>query len=1562
MVKTRHQEVTSSHFPNDFLTISSRRSRRSTGIEHHSDEYGSDGDGSDTTVMTFPKRRGVKRMADTSSSSSEDEEVQMAPMRTRRSKQSARGNDGDKNDYRVMNGDSGIRRSTRQRRMVYDTLNMSTLEKHLQSSGNTAEERHYHSFEKVTSARHEGIGSNQLFNGTPENNDNDNDDDNTEPEESGIDRHTPRTTRQSSKAETSSRDQRHDDSRSNMSEKEKRARKKHLIRELRMLDISNQNLDQDMYSRVKRERRSVVRNMYGIPVLEQRTGSTETSGGSESDDEGQEEEEEEENEEGEDDDDDDEEEEEEGNAQSQRKSYFLRTKKPPTNLFQIPLDERKSKKRDEYFRTETPPPGCHKQQPVSYRSPARKSNLSFKRKKHAIHSGSSTSSSSGSSSDDEQKFQRRKVKSMARARNRCLPMNFRPEDLTSNVILRDRVKIGSSLADVDPMKIDSSVTFESVGGLGKHVRALKEMVAFPLMYPEVFERFKISPPRGVLFYGPPGTGKTLVARALANECSHGDKRVAFFMRKGADCLSKWVGESERQLRLLFDQAYQLRPSIIFFDEIDGLAPVRSSRQDQIHSSIVSTLLALMDGLDGRGEIVIIGATNRIDSIDPALRRPGRFDREFLFPLPSEEARRSIIKIHTKNWNPPLSDAFLSEMAKHTVGYCGADVTALITEAALLALRRRYPQIYTSKEKLQLDVSSINISAKNFHDAMQVIVPTSQRSVVSPGRALSATIRPLLHNTLQRVMKLLHLSFPSVLSHASSVDMPQAEDCSGSVVDLFEEDSEDEGVSIFATAKPGCTFKNGPKLQSGSFCFTSSRFPPTHRPRLLLAGRLGDGHTSHLAPAVLHCMERVPVHRIDLQTLYGVSAKSAEESCTQIFREARCTCPSVVYLPQVEKWWDVISDTLRATFLTLLADLEPSAPVLLLATTDDEQQLQPEVRELFDMYRHEVVRMQDPNAVERHAFFSDLIIVQAAAAPPRRKNAAKRALEVLQVAPPPAPRTLTEVELKRVRQEEESTMRELRLFLRDILNKLARDRRFLIFTKPVDIEEVPDYMDVIRNPMDLQNMMSKIDTHRFQTVQEFMDDVNLIVTNALEYNPDRDPSDRLIRHRACMLRDTANAIIEAELDPEFERICERIIESRKSRGETPTKNAPNFYRVMPPNSTECAGDAYPTRYSRRVRGMDAADLEERQASSKKAVDATAAETKQERALLGVKTEPPAAVDDDAQATEPCTAQHRPATIGDKETRPQQQQQQQHQQHSTPVSRMRNVDYLAKRKRVNVWCRPKPRRSMRYSFLSGITYAARPRAASAAQHSSVKEDAEYAHDKAAEPTAAAAEVTTATDAATTAEEDAGGAAQEDQVSLKRYDKDNIFERMTAIEECPVSPGHLAVADPVTSPRPSLERSRSRSPGIECSGPVGSGGNIEAEESQEEEVVLMEMPRKAVQQGSPPQETCPSSSDPRKDTPVSIRVTRALASDPHILRAREILSEPTQPLIVDQDRLQALLESIVVATEHCNVESLERLHVVLGQCVYKHRKDHDKTILSEEMELELRRFAQHKRRASP
>lgn len=230
----------------------------------------------------------------------------------------------------------------------------------------------------------------------------------------------------------------------------------------------------------------------------------------------------------------------------------------------------------------------------------------------------------------------------------------------------------------------------------------------PLLYPEVFQKFNVTPPRGVLFHGPPGTGKTLLARALAASCRSDGRSIcdyrrfiyiatftnvptqAFFMRKGADCLSKWVGEAERQLRLLFEEARASQPSIIFFDEIDGLAPVRSAKQDQIHASIVSTLLALMDGMDGRGQVVVIGATNRPDAVDPALRRPGRFDRELYFGLPGLDARERILGIMTKGWVGWEADAGkevegvkekgkwrsnekLKGLAKLTKGYGGADL-------------------------------------------------------------------------------------------------------------------------------------------------------------------------------------------------------------------------------------------------------------------------------------------------------------------------------------------------------------------------------------------------------------------------------------------------------------------------------------------------------------------------------------------------------------------------------------------------------------------------------------------------------------------------------------------------------------------------------------------------------------------------------------------------------------------------------------------------------------------------------------------------------------------------
>ncbi len=312
-----------------------------------------------------------------------------------------------------------------------------------------------------------------------------------------------------------------------------------------------------------------------------------------------------------------------------------------------------------------------------------------------------------------------------------------------------RVKNQKALADADPLGVDMTVDFTKVGGLQNHINQLKEMVTLPLLYPELFRRFKVTPPRGVLFHGPPGTGKTLLARALANSVGIGGRKITFYMRKGADALSKWVGEAEKQLRLLFDEARRTQPSIIFFDEIDGLAPVRSSKQEQIHASIVSTLLALMDGMDGRGQVIVIGATNRPDNIDPALRRPGRFDREFYFPLPDLEGRRSILDIHTKEWG--IADEFKDSLALNTKGYGGADLRALCTEAALNAIQRTYPQVYSSTEKLIVDPDKIDIHATDFMISMKRMIPSSQRSASSAAAPAAQDCRtaleePAHHNT------------------------------------------------------------------------------------------------------------------------------------------------------------------------------------------------------------------------------------------------------------------------------------------------------------------------------------------------------------------------------------------------------------------------------------------------------------------------------------------------------------------------------------------------------------------------------------------------------------------------------------------------------------------------------------------------------------------------------------------------------------------------------------------------------------------------------------------------
>jgi SpoVK/Ycf46/Vps4 family AAA+-type ATPase len=835
---------------------------------------------------------------------------------------------------------------------------------------------------------------------------------------------------------------------------------------------------EDMYSRVKRPRRPVQGMMYS--PQKNKPHQTKLTDGSE---------------------------EERTETQSSRSStddesgadvptgkYHLRKTKPTVDRFQANVD------------------------PPRRSSRILRSVLCSSVRRHRHHGP--TRDASSSSTSDEERFDRKKNKGHTKTRNRCLPLNFNATAIpgSSNHACGsgDHKQIVSTLADVDPMSLDRSIRFCHVGGLESHIRCLKEMVVFPMLYREVFEKFHIQPPKGVLFHGPPGTGKTLIARALANECSQGDRKVSFFMRKGADCLSKWVGESERQLRLLFEQAYQKRPSIIFFDEIDGLAPVRSSKQDQIHASIVSTLLALMDGLDNRGEIIVIGATNRIDAIDPALRRPGRFDRELYFPLPAKKERQEILRIHVSQWEQPPNPGLLSHLAEQAVGYCGSDLRALCSEAVIQGLRRRYPQIYKSSQKLLLDPNAVMVERVDFIRAKCQIVPASHRVTPGAGRKLSSFIVPLLKKPFDYAINSLKESFPQGISRSVA-----------------------SNSKIVGTPRT------------------------IHRPRLLLVGSSPrQGQTSHLGPSLLHHMEHVAVHTLDLSSLFEVSGRTPEEACIQIFQEARRNLPSIIYVPAIAQWWNLVPETLHAVFLSHLCKLDPSAPILLIATADiPYNNLPQEVRSLFSEYRGEVLVMQDPPAADRESFFKPLFLTEALRPPKNLRKTAKQ-LEELPLAPPPEPVKLTEEELKALYEKEEATLRELRIFLREICAKLARNRQFFMFTKPVDVQEVPDYLSIIKQPMDLETMMTKIDLHRYVCAQDFLDDVDLLCRNALEYNPDRDPADKLIRHRACSLRDTAYTLIKAEMDSDFEEQCKEISRARKRRAESPSRFAPEFVRTKP----------------------------------------------------------------------------------------------------------------------------------------------------------------------------------------------------------------------------------------------------------------------------------------------------------------------------------------------------------------------------------------------------------------
>ncbi|MBC8285058.1 MAG: AAA family ATPase, partial [Nitrospinae bacterium] len=301
-------------------------------------------------------------------------------------------------------------------------------------------------------------------------------------------------------------------------------------------------------------------------------------------------------------------------------------------------------------------------------------------------------------------------------------VNVVPKDEV--VFIQPTTRINIKGAEKDEGK-PLSVSYEDVGGLGDAIQRVREMIELPLKYPQVFDRLGIDAPKGVLLHGPPGCGKTLMARAVANETD------AFFISiSGPEIMAKYYGESEARLRSIFEQAQKNAPAIVFLDEIDALAPKREELggEKQVEKRVVAQLLAILDGLESRGQIIVIGATNIPDVLDPALRRPGRFDRELTIPIPDKHGRLEILQIHTRGM-PLADDVSLEKLAEITHGFVGADLEAFAREAAMVVLREILPEVDFEVAEIPYEtLLDLEISMDHFREALKEVEPSAIREV------------------------------------------------------------------------------------------------------------------------------------------------------------------------------------------------------------------------------------------------------------------------------------------------------------------------------------------------------------------------------------------------------------------------------------------------------------------------------------------------------------------------------------------------------------------------------------------------------------------------------------------------------------------------------------------------------------------------------------------------------------------------------------------------------------------------------------------------------------------
>ncbi len=454
------------------------------------------------------------------------------------------------------------------------------------------------------------------------------------------------------------------------------------------------------------------------------------------------------------------------------------------------------------------------------------------------------------------------------------------------------------------------VSYEDIGGLDDTIKNLREMVELPMRYPELFQRLGVNPPKGVLLHGPPGTGKTLLAKAVASEsASH------FIHVSGPEIMSKFYGESEQKIREIFDEAGENEPSIIFIDEIDSIAPKRDDQgSGEVERRIVSQMLSLMDGLSGRGEIIVIGATNRPNSIDPALRRPGRFDREIEIPVPTSDARKVILEIQTR-YMPLSEDVDLNKIVERTLGFVGADLSSLTKEAGMKAIRRLFPKIVWG-ESIPLELlNQISVTSDDFENALRGIKPSALREVL--------------------------------------IDIPNVTwDDIGGLDDVKQRLRESiEWPTIF------------PSLY---------KYMGSESPRgILLTGLPGTGKTL-LVKAVANQSSRNFIS-IKGAEIYSKWIGESERTVQEIFRKARLTSPCIIFFDEIEtifpirKESNASSERLVTTLLTEMDGLEEIDDIIVIGATNRPDMLDPAVLRpgRFD----NIIDLPLPNSSAREKIFA-----------------------------------------------------------------------------------------------------------------------------------------------------------------------------------------------------------------------------------------------------------------------------------------------------------------------------------------------------------------------------------------------------------------------------------------------------------------------------------------------------------------------------------------------------------------------------------------------------------------